>query len=385
MKIIKILFVIVLMLSSFFLGSAVSISKSFVENSHQSIFKQFVANKDIINEIQSLVETDFIGEVDTKQMFDQAVKGMVYGLNDPYTEYYNAVEAKAFWDDLNGNFEGIGVEISNSDGRALVVSVLDNSPAKKSGLLKGDVVLLVDEIDVEGMTIGEIATKIKGAAGTVVKLKVLRNEELLDFSIERAEVVAESVVIDIQDDVLILRFLRFDEDTDLELQNKIQGYDLSKIRGIIVDVRGNPGGYFDSAIKVSDLFLKEGLIVSERHKDQSKEDWKAKEGDVFENQKIVVLIDEYSASASEILAGAISDNDRGELVGKKTYGKGSVQTVEELSDGSILKITSGEWLTPKGLNLRKDGILPDVEVDLQDLKDDLQLKRGMELLLDKTI
>lgn len=360
-------------------------SKNYLGNLHQGVYKQFAENKSKINEIESLLEEDFIGNIDTKQMFDQAIRGMVAGLDDPYTEYYNSAEAQVFWGDLNGNFEGIGIEITYSQGRALVVSVLENSPAKTVGLNKGDIILMVDDTDVEGMTISEIASRIKGEAGTKVKLKILRELEVKEFEIQRAEVVAESVMTDWQDDILQIRLLRFDEDTDSELLNKIKEYDLSKIRGIVVDVRGNPGGYFDSAIDVADLFLKEGLIVSERHKSEAKQDWRAKNGDILEDYPVVVLIDEFSASASEILAGAISDNGRGKLVGKKTYGKGSVQTVEELSDGSILKVTSGEWLTPKGLNLRQNGIAPDFEVDLVDNGDDLQLKKARDIILKEDI
>jgi len=183
----------------------------------------------------------------------------------------------------------------------------------------------------------------------------------------------------------LIRLLRFDEDTDEELLQKIRGYNLDQIKGIIVDVRGNPGGYFDAAIKVADLFLSDGLIVSERHKDKSTEDWRAESGDVLEKYKVVVLIDGFSASASEILAGAINDNDRGLLVGEKTYGKGSVQTVESLSNGGLLKITTGEWLTPNGLNLRQEGIDPDEKVELDDVSNDLQFKKAKDIILNGVI
>ncbi len=377
--------VVVLMVASFFLGSAVSVSRSFVDKQDDSIFQLLLSHKEQITEIQNLVENDFIGEIDQTQMYNQAIKGLVAGLGDPYTVYYTPVEAKAFWDDLNGSFEGVGLEIAYSNGQALVLSVLENSPAQSAGFAKGDVVLAVDDQDVEGMTIDEIANMIKGEAGTVVKIKVLHQDEVKEYNVERANVVAESVMTELQDDVLLIRLLRFDEDTDEELLQKIRGYNLDQIKGIIVDVRGNPGGYFDAAIKVADLFLSDGLIVSERHKDKSTEDWRAESGDVLEKYKVVVLIDGFSASASEILAGAINDNDRGLLVGEKTYGKGSVQTVESLSNGGLLKITTGEWLTPNGLNLRQEGIDPDEKVELDDVSNDLQFKKAKDIILNGVI
>jgi len=231
-----------------------------------------------------------------------------------------------------------------------------------------------------GKALGEIASMIQGPSGSNVKITVLRVDELIDIDISRDKLHADSVYVSEDENVLWAKITRFDENTDKELKKKLLEYDLSKFDGVILDLRGNPGGYFEACVEMTDLFLKEGLIVIETNNNELNQEFNASSGDVFEQTNIVVLIDGGSASASEIVAGALKDNDRSRIVGEESYGKGSVQVVEELKDGSILKLTIAEWLTPDGINLRLNGIVPDVEI-LNEGDEDNQYNKAKELLL----
>jgi len=245
----------------------------------------------------------------------------------------------------------------------------------------GDVILAVNDNDVIDKSLGEIANLIKGEDGSQVTLMILRDDKVLDIKTERRKIVADSVYVTEDNDVANVRITRFDENTDQEFIDKMKNIDVAQKKGVIIDVRGNPGGYFDSAVRLADKFLADGIIVTESNDKQINEQYKAKAGDEYESVKLVVLIDRASASAAEILAGAVKDNHRGQVVGEESYGKGSVQVVEKLSDGSALKLTIAEWLTPSGVNLRKQGIKPDVAVEYADNQDDVQYNKAKELLL----
>lgn len=346
------------------------------------VYRVLRENHDLVENVEKTILNNYIGssEIDDEKIFYGMMSGLVAGLDDPYSEYFSPEESRLFWEDVNGEYEGIGIEITLKDGGVYILSVIDGSPADLSGIMSGDIVLSVDDSDVEGMKLGEIASMIKGEKGSVVTLLLLRGSDLLEVSVERDRLEADSVYVEMDDNILWVAIQRFDDDTDVELTNKLQDFDINSIRGIILDVRGNPGGYFDTAVEVADDFLSEGLIVSEKMATGQSEEYLADSGDSLERVDLVVLIDAYSASAAEILAGAIKDHDRGEIVGQKSYGKGSVQIIEDLKDGSILKLTIAEWLTPSGQNLRHDGIEPDYVVANDSLEIDSQYQKAKEIL-----
>jgi len=380
LRYIKYFFVMLLIVAAFFLGCACTGSQNYVRDL-SSTLSFWQGEGDILKDVNNKIKTEYLGEVDNQKLYYGMARGLVKSLDDPYSEFFDPEEAKVFWDDLGGEFEGIGVEIVLESGKVKILTVLDNSPAKEAGLQVGDVILAVNDNDVIDKSLGEIANLIKGEDGSQVTLMILRDDEVLDIKTERRKIVADSVYVTEDNDVVNVRITRFDENTDQEFISKMKDIDVAQKKGVIIDVRGNPGGYFDSAVRLADKFLADGIIVTESNDKQINEQYKAKAGDEYESVKLVVLIDRASASAAEILAGAIKDNHRGQVVGEESYGKGSVQVVEKLSDGSALKLTIAEWLTPSGVNLRKQGIKPDVAVEYADNQDDVQYNNAKELLL----
>ncbi|MBU0648247.1 S41 family peptidase [Patescibacteria group bacterium] len=376
----KIILFLLLFAGAFFLGSAY-VGIGHKQDGSVSFDDVLLTEPNLFENVWEVVEANYLGEIDKKEILYGIIDGMVAGLNDPYSEFFDPEEAASFWEDMDGKYVGIGVEMTLKDGQVVILSVIENSPAKQADLKPGDIILAVDDHDVAGETLGEIASEIKGEEDTPVKITILRDQELKEFVLTRSKVVADSVFVNVDEDILAIGIYRFDDDTDRELVDKLALVDLNSIRGIIVDVRSNPGGYFDSAIKVADLFLADGMIVEERSSTVPSEKYYAVGGDALEEIALVVLINEFSASASEILAGAIKDNNRGQIVGQKSYGKGSVQIVEQLSGGAVLKLTVAEWLTPMGVNLRMEGIIPDVEVVNDEVDVDLQYEKAKEILI----
>ena len=377
--------VLLLILGAFYLGMAYTTATLFVTSKKADgiVIDALEKNQNIVADVENVIDAEYIGSIDQNKLFYGLMKGLVAGLDDPYSEFFDPEESRLFWEDVNGEYEGIGVEIALRNGVAQIMSVLDNSPAAGSGIEPGDIILSVDDQDVEGKTLSEVAAAIKGEKGSMVKLLLLRDTELLEKNVARDKLAADSVYVKNDNDLLWVEIYRFDEDTDIELKNKLKSFDLNTISGIILDVRSNPGGYFDSSVAVADEFLTSGLIVSEKDGNEQIERYYADAGDDLETVPLVVLVDSYSASAAEILAGAIKDNGRGEVVGEKSYGKGSVQIIENLSDGSTLKITTAEWLTPNGHNLRQDGIVPDYIVANDSVDVDKQYEKAKELLLER--
>lgn len=379
----KVLFVFLLMCGSFFLGNAYAGSEAIGYWQNIYLSNMLVGeNQQIVNKVMDIVKTQYLGEIDNKKLFYGSLKGMVGGLGDVYSEYFTPLEAKDFWSDLTGEFEGIGIEIFVKDGMATVATVLPETPAEKAGIKIDDIIVAVDSNDIEGSSLSDVARMIKGKADTEVKLSVVRNGEVKDFLIKRDKLSVESVLTRDDGDLFYARIVRFDENTDKSLVEQLGKVDLKTKKGLIIDLRGNPGGYFDSSIAVADEFIKDGLLVTERNKNNKDDNFYAKSGQKFEDIPMAVIIDRGSASASEIVAGAIKDNSRGVVVGQRSYGKGSVQVIEKLEDGSALKLTIAEWLTPKGINLRKEGIIPDIETAQDDsVEGDEQYEAAKKFLL----
>lgn len=336
-----------------------------------------------------LVEKNFDGNIDYKNMVYGAVKGMVSSLGDPYTAFLTPEEANQLQDDLSGTISGIGAEVAVKNNQLTVVAPIDGSPAKKAGILAGDNILKIDDTETKGMDVGTAVSKIRGEAGTKVRLTVQRGDTTKELEITREKLTVKSVSSEIKNgNVGYVKISRFDDNTTADLRSALDGFQSKNVKKIILDLRDNPGGYLDQSVSVASEFVKDGVIVSEK-KDVTNgksSDYKALAGGKMtaEDVKIVILVNNGSASASEIVAGALKDHNRAILVGEKTFGKGSVQEIEDLAGGAKLRVTIAHWYTPNGKNISKEGIAPDAEVKLSDAdfnaNRDPQLEKALELL-----
>jgi carboxyl-terminal processing protease len=333
-----------------------------------------------------LKATYSLGPLDEKKMVYGAISGMVDSLGDPYTVFLTPEENKDLESDLSGVFGGIGAEIGFKGGYITVITPLKESPAEKSGLLAGDRVMEVDGKDIEGLSVDGVVSLIRGEKGTAVKITVMRDEKYLDFEIVRDTIIDKTVKWEMKDSgVIYLEINQFKEDTAKELDDQIASILSQNPKGLVLDLRNNPGGYLDVVVDVASRFIKEGdTIVIEKSGDGKEQVYKAKGNQSFEGIPMVVLVNEGSASASEILAGALKDYKTATVVGKTTFGKGLVQGISSLDDGSALKVTVAEWMTPSGNNINKTGIFPDIEVDYTmddyNADKDPQLDKALEIL-----
>ncbi len=327
------------------------------------------------------------GQVSDSQLFYGALKGLVAGLDDDHSNFLDPQVNKDFADSLEGTFEGIGAEITIKKSQLLVVTPLADSPAQAAGLKAGDYILAIDDQETAGLSLDYAVSLIKGPAGSQVRLAIFRpsTDESLDMTITRKKIEFSSVRWEMRpDNLFYVEIMNFHKDTVPLFRQAVQEILNKNPQGIIIDLRGNPGGFFDSSIDVAGEWIDQGVIVSEGDQD-SRHEFKAQGQNRLADFPTVVLINEGSASASEIVAGALHDHGKATLVGKKTFGKGSIQELFELTDGSAIKLTTARWFTPNGVSIDKNGISPDVEVDLtQDDFDndrDPQLDKAVEILL----
>lgn len=317
----------------------------------------------------NIVKEKYVGDFDTQKMVYGAIKGMMDSLGDPYSQFMEPESNKMLLEDLSGQIQGIGAEITEKDGKIIIISPLADSPAEKSGLKAKDEIMEIDGEIATGMDLNTAISKIRGKAGTEVTLLIKRegSEQPIKFVIKRARITIKSVEYKMLDNKIgYIKISQFGEDTSLLAQEAARNLNSEKPKSIILDMRGNPGGYLDAAVDVSSLFMDRGVVVKEKYRDGKMEDLNTTIEGVLKGYKIIVLIDEGSASASEIVAGALKDSRGATIIGKKSFGKGSVQELEELKNNSSLRITVAKWLTPKGTAIDKEGISPDIEVNLSD-------------------
>jgi len=336
------------------------------------------------------LDKKFIDEekLDVQTRVQGAIRGMVKALGDPYTAYLDPNESREFGIEIEGSFEGIGAELGMKDEILTIIAPIKGMPAERAGIRSGDKIIKINGESTVDMTIEDAVKKIRGPKGTEVTLTILREGEdkTQDITIKRATIKITSVEYEKKEGGIgYVQLKRFGEETSKEF-NKIAAMIVADgDKGIILDLRDNPGGLLDEAVKIISKFVPEGeTVVWEEMKDGQREPIHAIGGNFLDNLPVVILINEGSASASEILAGALKDIKNSTLVGKKSFGKGSVQQLEELSDGSSLKITIARWLTPKGNSINEKGIEPDIEVELtkEDFENnrDPQLERAIEEL-----
>jgi carboxyl-terminal processing protease len=346
---------------------------------------------DIFWEAWDILERDFYGELPEEDDLPYvAIKGVIDSTGDPHTAFLDPVQAEIFRTDLQGGFEGIGATVRlGADGQLLIVQPLPGWPAIEAGLRSGDVVLEVDGTALQGMSLYEAISLIRGPAGTRVRLLVEREEADDPFEIEitRARIELPSVESRLLEDNLgYVRLRDFGQTAERELEAALKELDANELDGLIFDMRGNRGGYLSVAVQVTSEFVGKGPILIERFKDGRERRYPASKGGLALDVPLVVLVDGGSASASEIAAGAIQDTGRGTLIGTTTLGKGSVQTVHDLSDGSELRVTIARWFTPNDRAIHGVGLDPDIEAELseQDILEerDPQLDRAIEYLME---
>lgn len=321
-----------------------------------------------------------------KDMIYGAIDGMVKGLGDPYSDFLTPNETSLFESELEGEYEGIGAEIGVRDGKITIISPLKNTPAEKAGVLAGDIILEVNGQETSQMTLTEAVMKIRGKAGEVVDLKLKRGEKVFNLKIKRAKI--EIPVVEykmLKDNIAYIRIFNFYGNTFSKFQKASEEILKSGTNKIILDLRDNPGGFLDSAVDVGGFFISRDKVILKQDFGKGKVDEIKSSGPgSFSNFKIVILINEGSASASEILAGSIKENNKENviLVGEKTFGKGTVQEMISLTDNSALKLTVAHWLLPSGNFIEKEGIKPDKEIkmDEEKSKEDIQLQKAIELL-----
>ncbi len=316
-----------------------------------------------VQETYRALESNFDGDLDKKKLVEGANKGLVDAAGDQYTVFMNKKESTSFDDALSGNIGGgIGVEVGMRNNVPTVVRVLQDNPAEKSGVMINDIITKVNGESTEGKTLTEVTTAIRGEVGTTVKLTVLRNGEEKEFNITREQVNNPSAYGQIKDGVGILTITRFDDETGSLARAVAMDFKNKGVKGVVVDLRGNGGGYVTAAQAVAGIWLDRQLVTTERTKGKVTEELKSTGSPILNGVKTVVLVNGSSASASEIVAGALQDHKVATLVGETTFGKGSVQKLVNLSDGATLKVTIARWYTPRGVNISEKGIVPDTTV-----------------------
>lgn len=311
------------------------------------------------------MKANYFKDVDEEAAIDGAINGMIEALNDPYSDYLNQEEARQLHESISSSFEGIGAEIQEQDGYIVVVSPIKNSPAERAGVLPKDKITTVDGESIQGMSSSEAVLLIRGEKGTPVVLKIMRGDSTdpIEIEIIRDVIPIETVYYELDDDGIgHVRITSFSTDTYKELLTALDEMEALDVKGLVIDVRQNPGGILETAIDISDLFVEEGKNLFQYQEKDKKPDIYPASNSRKVQVPVTALIDDGSASASEILAGALSESSGIPLIGIKTFGKGTVQSPRDLPDGSNLKLTTAKWLTPDGNWIHEKGIAPDVEV-----------------------
>ncbi|MDX1347723.1 MAG: S41 family peptidase [Thiomicrorhabdus chilensis] len=321
-------------------------------------------------EVFERVSSDYVDEVNEKDLLEGAISGMLSSL-DPHSSYLPPKNFKEMEEHTKGEFGGLGMEVGMEDGFVKVISPIDDTPAEKAGVKAGDLIVKLGDEPVKGKTLSEAVDIMRGKPGTKLKLTIVRKGEdaPLTLTITRAVIKVKSIKQKmLKDGIGYVRISQFQIRTGQDLVkaiNKLDEQNKEPINGLILDLRNNPGGVLTAAVQVSDAFLEEGLIVyTEGRIKNSKMRFEAEKGDVLNGKPIVVLINEGSASASEIVAGALQDQLRAIVVGRTSFGKGSVQTLLPLNNGAAIKVTTARYFTPLGRSIQAEGIKPDIEVDL---------------------
>ena len=334
----------------------------------------------LFGDVFERVRTDYVEKPNDSKLVESAISGMLQGL-DPHSSYMDAKSFRDMTVQTRGEFGGLGIEVTMEDGLVKVVSPIDETPASKAGILANDLIIQLDDENVQGLTLNQAVEKMRGPVNTKIKLKVIRKgqDKPLEITLTRENIKVRPVRARIeQDDIAYIRVTSFNEQTTEGLKREINNLQTQlgdKLKGFIVDLRNNPGGLLEEAVTVSDSFLERGEIVSTRGRNTEETQRRsAKSGDLTKGKPIMVLVNGGSASASEIVAGALQDHKRATVIGTRSFGKGSVQTIIPLGQGNgALRLTTARYYTPSGKSIQAKGIIPDIEV-LQDVPEELKAR-----------
>lgn len=354
-----------------------------------------VSNQEMVQGIKKLtllerqLKRTYYQDLDTTTLMEGALKGLFAATGDPYTEYLNQDDFQSLMDSTAGEFEGVGIVVTeNESGQIEVIVPIKGSPAAEAGILSRDIIVKVDGEEVTNKGLQSAVDKMRGKSGSAVTLEVLREGETLSFDLVREAIVSKTVHPKMIGDVGYIELNQFNEKSTEELKTALEDLKAKGMTALVLDLRNNGGGILDVCVEIIDMFIGEGIAVYTEDKAGNRTDYHSKEGNLWDGP-MTVLVNENTASASEILAGAVQDYDRGVVVGTKTFGKGVIQDVFPLRDQSGYKVTVAQYFTPDGRNIDKKGIEPDVVVELpEDLKNhltipeenDTQLEKALELL-----
>lgn len=394
-RIYKIIMIVAIAVFLTFMVTSISLYTYFLNNPISITSKSSSSSKDIAGTLQKykeIIDKYYLGNVDEEKLKEGAIKGYIEGLGDPYTEYISADEMEDYLSDTMGNFVGIGIYmVKNTEkGKIQVLAPIKGSPAEKAGIQAGDLILTVDGVDYSADEMTIASNKIKGEEGTTVTIEVLRGTETKKYELKREKVKVNQVEGKVlSNNIGYINFTSFDETTADDFKAKFEELNKQGIKSLIIDLRNNGGGIVDQALQIADYVAdKDSVLLYEVDKN-NKETVKKAKTDPIINMPIIILTNENTASASEILAGALKDLGKAKTVGTTTYGKGVIQQILKLSDGSGLKVTIEEYQTPNRNKIHKIGIAPDEEVKLPDSvtnvlnvteSEDTQLQKAIEML-----
>ena len=350
----------ILITSIFFLIFNLSYSSSSRGNEN-NIYKKI----DLFSEVLDKVKKEYVEDIDQSEVMDAAINGVLQSL-DPYSAYMSPSMYKEMATETSGKFGGLGIEVSMEAGVVKVISPIDDSPASKAGIKAGDYIVKINNIQVQGKSLTEAVELMRGPIGSEINITIRRVgvKKALNFKIKRAVIEVASVKSEIKNkNIGYIRLTSFNENSSDQVKDKINIFKKKNIKYYILDLRNNPGGLLSQAIKISDFFLDKGEIVSTKSKkDSENRRWFAKKGDILDGKTFVVLINYGSASASEIVAGSIKDHKRAILIGERTYGKGSVQSIIPLKNDGTIRLTVSKYYLPSGDSISDVGVMPDFEI-----------------------
>ena len=350
----KKIFIIITLLNLFFF--------QLVNSSEQNIYKKI----DLFGEVLEKVNKEYVDEINQSESMDSAINGLLQSL-DPYSAYMSPEVFNEMQTETSGKFGGLGIEVSMESGVVKVISPIDDTPASKAGIKAGDYIVKINEIQVQGKSLSEAVDLMRGPVGSAIELTIRRRGErkALTFKIVREIIQIQSVKADLlEKNIGYIRLTSFNENSDTQVEKQIKELEKNKnVKGYILDLRNNPGGLLSQAIKISDFFLDNGEIVSTKSRKASENrKWFAKKGDLTNGKLLIVLINYGSASASEIVAGALKDHKRAILLGENSFGKGSVQSIIPLKNDGAIRLTIAKYYLPSGKSISEVGVSPDIEI-----------------------
>ncbi|MEK9680491.1 MAG: S41 family peptidase [Pelagibacteraceae bacterium] len=343
---------------------------------------------DLFSDVLNTLKEEYVDEVEQSDVIDSAINGMLQSL-DPYSAYMSPESFRNMNDDTKGEFGGLGIEITMEGGLIKIISPIEDTPADKAGVQAGDYIVKINNKQVKGMSLLDAVKLMRGKVGTIIEITIRRVDvdDELKFKITRDIIKIREVTSKVQENIGYLRVRAFNEQSHDQLLKQIQKIKNKKLDGYILDLRNNPGGLLSQAIKITETFLDGGEIVSTRGRDKNDiKIFNAKKGDKINNKPLIILINKGSASASEIVSGALKDHKRAIILGEKSFGKGSVQSIIPLKNGGGLRLTTAKYYLPSGISIHEKGVEPDITIKRDkenfkiNTKSDNQLKYAIKLL-----